>query len=868
MKRLLSVLLVATVVVTTLPAVVLLASAEQSGDYTYSVYNSNAEITHYTGLGGAISIPSKFGIYNVTSISNSAFEGCTGLTSVTIPNSVTSIGEGAFEGCTSLTSVTSGTGVTSIGDSAFDGCTGLTSVTIPNSVTSIGNWVFEGCTGLTSVTIPNSVTSIGVWAFKDCTGLTSVTIGTGVTSIGYYAFCGCTGLTSVNVAGDNTKYASVNGVLFNKTKTELIQYPFGKTGAYTIPNSVTSIGDYAFYVCTGLTSVTIGTGVTSIGYCAFCGCTGLTSISVAGDNTKYSSLDGVLFNKTKTELIQYPGGKTGAYTIPNSVTSIGGSAFAGCNSLTSVTIENGVTSVGDEAFDGCKDLTILGVPGSFAESYANGHNINFISLSALNNITIKTNPTKMSYYVCDTLNTAGLTLTATKYDNTTQTITSGFTCTPTALTTAGTQTITVTFGGKTATFTVTVTAVALSSIAVNTSPTQTSYYVGDTLNTAGLTLTATNNNGTTQTISSGFTCSPTALTTAGTQTITVTYGGETTTYTVTVTAVALSSIAVKTSPTQMSYYVGDTLNTAGLTLTAEFNNSITQTTTSGFTCSPTTLTTAGTQTITVTFGGKTTPFYVIVTALTLDNIAVKTNPAKTSYYVGDTLNTAGLTLTAAYNNSITQTTTSGFTCSPTKLTTAGTQTITIIYNGKKTTFTVNVTSIPVIAITLNSMSASVIIASTKQLTATISPTNAANKSVTWTSSNTSVATVSSTGLITAKAVGKSTITCTANDGSGKKATCAITVIPKTPLNIKAVRASSTSVKISWGIVTGATGYVIYRYNPITKAYVYIKATTATNYINTGLKKGVTYTYKVKAYKTVSGGNIYSGYSTSISAKTY
>ena len=187
--------------------------------------------------------------YSVTSIGNWAFWGCTGLTSVTIPNSVTSIEGSAFRDCNSLTSVTIGNSVTSIEGSAFGGCTGLTSVTIPNSVTSIGSSAFWGCTGLTSVTIPNSVTSIGIQAFYDCTGL-----------------------TEINVDENNTAYSSIDGVLFNKSQTELVCYPYGKQGAYVIPNSVTSIGDYAFYKCSSLTSVTIPNSVTSIGEAAFYRC--------------------------------------------------------------------------------------------------------------------------------------------------------------------------------------------------------------------------------------------------------------------------------------------------------------------------------------------------------------------------------------------------------------------------------------------------------------------------------------------------------------------------------------------------------------------------------------------------------------------
>ena len=305
----------------------------------------------------SITIPNS-----VTSIGDWAFRNCSGLTSVTIPNSVTSIGDYAFYYCSGLTSVTIPNSVTTIGDYAFDDCigltspvynahvfafmptsysgaytipngiesiaggafsycSGLTSVTIGNSVTSIGSRAFFDCRGLTSVTIPNSVTSIGESAFYACSGLTSVTIPNSVTSIGGSAFAGCTGLTSINVASDNSNYCSVDGVLFNKDKTTLIQYPGGKQGAYTIPNSVTSIGSYAFRDCSGLTSVTIPNSVTSIGNWAFRECTGLTSV-----------------------------------TIPNSVTSIGNYAFEGCSGLTSVTIPNSVASIGDCAFLGCRGL--------------------------------------------------------------------------------------------------------------------------------------------------------------------------------------------------------------------------------------------------------------------------------------------------------------------------------------------------------------------------------------------------------------------------------------------------------------------------------------------------------------------------------
>ena len=173
-------------------------------------------------------------------------------------------------------------------------------------------------------------------------------------------------------------------------------------------------------------------------------------------------------------------------------------------------------------------------------------------------LTIATKPTKTNYYVGDTLNTAGLTLKATYNNGTTQTITSGFTCTPTALSTAGAQTVTVSYGGKTATFTVNVQDVTLSGIAIASNPSKISYYVGDTLDTTGLKLTVTYNNGTTQTITSGFTCTPTALSTAGVQTVTVNYGGKTATFTVSVELPVLPFVTLTFDPTDGVLDLADT----------------------------------------------------------------------------------------------------------------------------------------------------------------------------------------------------------------------------------------------------------------------------------------------------------------------
>ena len=244
--------------------------------------------------------------YTVTGIKEQVFANCSALTSVSLPDGLTSIGNKTFEYCSALATVSIGSGLTTIGNAAFANCTSLTGITLPDGLTTIGDEAFFNCTSLTGITIPNTVTSIGIAAFR-YSGLTTASIG----------------------------------------------------------NGVTTIGEEAFQDCSSLATVSIGSGLTTIGNSAFYACWALTQFNVDEANEAYCSDGGVLFNKDKTTLLQYPAGKTGTtYAVPASVTSIAKYAFAGSNALTEVTLPEGLTDIAEYAFAWCRKLTKISLPES------------------------------------------------------------------------------------------------------------------------------------------------------------------------------------------------------------------------------------------------------------------------------------------------------------------------------------------------------------------------------------------------------------------------------------------------------------------------------------------------------------------------
>ena len=329
-RKILSLLLTLVMILSTLPLAVVSAANIKSGDFNYRILSDGtAEIMDYTGTAEVLDIPSELDEYTVTSLGKGAFNHNDTLTSVTIPDSVTNIGGWAFNDCDNLSYVTIPDSVVSIGDSAFRYCS-LSSIDIPNSVKTIGSYVFYDCDNLTSVTIPESVESIDICAFS-----------------------GCDSLTSIEVDENNEYFSSLDGVLFNKDKTKIIQYPAGiEQEAYTMPDSVEIVGKYSFSECDKLKDITISENALDIDYNAFAYCTGLTSV-----------------------------------IIPEKVEDIYYGAFNYCDNLSDIYIYGRECMIFHIDHTIPLETTIHGYPDSYAEEYAKGYGNEFIPFIPTINVT-------------------------------------------------------------------------------------------------------------------------------------------------------------------------------------------------------------------------------------------------------------------------------------------------------------------------------------------------------------------------------------------------------------------------------------------------------------------------------------------------
>ena len=281
-------------------------------------------------------------------ICNHAFFWCSSLSNIVVPNSVISIGDRAFSCCSSLSSIVIPDSVTDIGNDAFSHCSSLSNIVIPDSVTSIGDYAFSGCSSLSNIVIPDSVISIGNGVFSGCLLLEYISIPKSVICLNKNPFSDWKGV--LECLSPNFIYE--DDVLFNKDKSKIVSFRNQKIESYIIPDSVTSIGDYAFSGCSSLSNIVIPDCVTDIGKCAFSHCSSLSNIVIPDSVTSIGN-DAFLRCSSLSNIV-----------ISDSVTSIGNGAFLGCSSLSNIVIPDSVTSIGNDAFSHCSYLSNIVIPNS------------------------------------------------------------------------------------------------------------------------------------------------------------------------------------------------------------------------------------------------------------------------------------------------------------------------------------------------------------------------------------------------------------------------------------------------------------------------------------------------------------------------
>ena len=339
----------------------------------------------------------------ITWIDRNAFQ-CTNLENIAIPNSVLYIGSHAFEGCTNLSSITLPEHMISIGDSAFSECTSLTNITIPEGITSIDSNAFYECTNLENVILPSSLEEIRDAAFDFCTSLTGLTIPKNVSYIRSEPFLNCSSLEYIHVEAGNSRYRSDNGVLIDNNTSTLIRMPEKYDGTYTIPNDITTIGDFALSGCRELTGITIPTSVTSIGENAFSGCSSLPSVTIP--NTVNTIRHYTFYGCSNLSKI----------TLPDTITSIGQFAFDQCLRLTELELPNSVQRINIYAFRDCDNLRDLRIPGSV--QYIGEHA--FTRCDNLTSVTIDNGLSTLNYAAfsqCPNLKSVFLPISLTQIGN-------------------------------------------------------------------------------------------------------------------------------------------------------------------------------------------------------------------------------------------------------------------------------------------------------------------------------------------------------------------------------------------------------------------------------------------------------------------
>jgi len=405
----------------------IMVRAASSGNYTYSVSDSKAIITDFNeNYAGTLFVTNVLGGYPVVSIRAGAFQGCSNITYVTLPNSITNLGDncfqncdrlsgvtfpaelkylgrGAFQNCKALVNVDLPVELTLINSSAFEACESLQDITIPDSVTNIAMHAFYGCRNLTQINIPDSVVILGMLAFARCESLSTISLPSSLKTFSSSALSGCKSLKEIDIDDTNPYFLCMDGVLFNKDKSRIVQYPDAKEGAYTIPGTVRIIGTSAFGGCAYLSSVFVPEGVVEVSASAFLGCENMTAINMPSTVTNIG--DNAFEHCSLLENIN----------ITQNVQNIGIEAFEGCSSLTAVSIPNSVSTIGESAFENCVAL----VQVSIGNGVKRINNATFRNCLSLNNLTFGSGVTVIGSYAfcnCDDLVSVSIGLSVVSID--------------------------------------------------------------------------------------------------------------------------------------------------------------------------------------------------------------------------------------------------------------------------------------------------------------------------------------------------------------------------------------------------------------------------------------------------------------------
>lgn len=436
-----------------------LTTADANFEYM-ELDDGTIEISKYAGTDTIVIVPDIIDGKDVTSIGDSAFQFCSKIIEITIPEGVNNIGEGAFWCCENLTEIIIPEEVTNIGDYAFGHCENLIEISIPKKVTNIGYESFMGCADLVKINvatdnetyisengilfnkekselihypaqktdtkyiIPEGVKRLEGYAFENCSNLTEITIPEGLTYMGEYVFKGCKSLSSMTITDEI--YSISYGAFYDCTSLRSIDIPqsvwnissfaFKNCISLTtinISEKVQYINEGAFYGCTKLSTIEIPIKVRVIGKMAFHNCTNLKSINVAKDNSNYMSENGVLFNKEQTEIIKYPEGKQETvYQIPKTVTSIGNRAFSNCTSLRNIIFPEALTSIGEYGYSGCTNLTNINIPNNTTNIGASAFR-ECVSLVSINIPEGVTDIKNALFYGCTNLCNVSLPTTVT-----------------------------------------------------------------------------------------------------------------------------------------------------------------------------------------------------------------------------------------------------------------------------------------------------------------------------------------------------------------------------------------------------------------------------------------------------------------------